>query len=182
MMKRVFAGTLGLIVAMAVLAAPARAQVELGWDAMLTVTSVSDCDLCDDVTMVTVPGGQFRAGFMLSPAVQLEPSLSFLLVSEGETFTFIDFGVDLLYHFNEDATKSRFYVAFGPGLALASGGGDSATQFSLGAKAGFKLPASGGLSFRVAGTYERGFENNDDGIPGTNSFGVLFGASVMVGE
>ena len=49
----------------------------------------------------------------------------------------------------------------------------------LGLKLGVKLPASDQLSFRVAGTFDRGFENDD--FNGTNSFGALFGMSVMVG-
>jgi len=180
MIRRGFFGTICLAMALTVFAAPAAAQVELGWDAAFAVTSISDCDLCDNVTTVTLPSGEFRAGFFVSPTVQIEPGVSLALVSSGgTTVTVISLGADLLYHFSEDATKSQVYLAVGPGLALVSGGG-TVSQFSLGAKLGVKLPASDQLSFRIAGGYERGFENDD--VSGTNSFGVLFGVSVMVGE
>lgn len=176
MIRRGLFGTMGLAMALTVFAAPAVAQVELGWDAALAITSISGCDGCDNVTTVTLPSGEFRAGFFVSPTVEIEPSVSFALVSSGgSTVTLISLGADLLYHFSEDATKSRVYLAVGPGLALFSGGG-TVTQFSLGAKLGVKVPASDQVSFRIAGAYSRGFD------PGTNSFGVLFGVSVMVGE
>lgn len=181
--RRVLLGAFSLAVAFAAVATPASAQVELGWDAALAISSISDCDGCDNLTTISFPTGSFRAGFFMSPTIELEPSVSLTLLSGGgETVTVISLDTDLLYHFSEDATKSRFYLAVGPGILLASGGGESVSAFSLGAKLGVKLPASDQLSFRVAGTYDRGFENEGDGIPGTNSFGVLFGMSVMVGE
>lgn len=180
MIRRGLFGIMGLAMALTVFAAPAQAQVELGWDMVLAITSISDCEGCDNVTTVTLPEGQFRAGFFLSPTVEIEPSVGFQLVSSGgSTFTAISLGADLLYHFSEDATKSQVFLAVGPGLSLISGGG-TISQFSLRAALGVKVPASDQMSFRIAGGYERGFENDD--VRGTNSFGVLFGVSVMVGE
>lgn len=170
---------MGPAVALLAFAQPAVAQVELGLDAGLSISSIdSDFDT-DNIFEASIPIQRVRAGFFLSPKIEIEPAVSLTIIDAGdETLTVALLATDLLIHFGEDTEVSRFFVAVGPSLAIIDVGDFSETQFALGADIGVKTPASNQLLFRIAAGYTRWFETDDSFA--VNEFGLSFGFSFML--
>lgn len=82
--------------------------------------------------------------------------------SEGESLTTFGVAGTVLYHFNPDASRSRFYVGGGFTWSLIdiSGVGDG-NQFGLAAGGGLKLPIVPRLGARLEASFTRLFESDD---------------------
>lgn len=144
---------------------------ELGIDAGL-VSSLDD----PKVTVVQVPFQMLRAGFFISPAISIEPSLSLtsISVSGGGSGTDYALGVGMLYHFSTSRAASQMYVR--PFIALdgASGGGQSSSGFTFGGGFGVKLP----INPRFATRFEGNIGHRTESGVSQNSIGILAGLSV----
>jgi hypothetical protein len=143
---------------------------ELGIDAGITST-------LDDpkVTVVAIPFQYLRAGFFLSPAISLEPSLSLMSISvPGGSGTSYALGLGMLYHFSTSRAASQMYVR--PFIALdgTSGGGQSSSGFTLGGGFGVKLP----INPRFATRFEGNIGHRSESGLSQNSIGLLAGLSV----
>jgi hypothetical protein len=144
----------------AVCLAPATAAaqgVELGIDLEFDYTT-------DDpnVTVITIPNGDFRAAFPVNSNVSIEPRFSIQYArANGNSLSLIDIQLGVLWHFSTDRTRSTGYFRpfFGHIHSGGSlGGGDAS---SLGGGIGFKLPQGDRLAARL----EAGFEHSlEDGV------------------
>lgn len=158
-----------------------KGAVELGADMSIDFSLTDNVDSIetDNVFQISVPVLAIRAGFFASAALSIEPTLGFTLINVDETFWQVQSVVLLLYHFNADPTQSRWFVAVGPSLLAAGGGGDTATQFGVLGEGGVKLPVAEKFALRLGAGVGRFFEN-DDFIGSWDIFG-RFGFSVFLG-
>jgi hypothetical protein len=165
-----------LWIVMSLAAAPgAWAQgrpVELGLDAGVSF-NLSD----PNVTTISIPVQDLRAGFFLSDAVSLEPriALNYLKVEDSDALTTITLAVGGLYHFHADRTRAQPYVRPFAGLAYIDVGPDSETQFSAGGGIGIKLPMAERFAARLEGAYVHGFET--DALLGSDAINLTVGFS-----
>ncbi len=180
MINKRFLFMTGLVVALFGVTQPAVAQVELGLDAGVQVISFDTDFDSDNLTQIGIPVSNLRVGFFISPSVEIEPNFSLQRASSGgSSATEWDIGANLLYHFGDDPAMTRFFVAFGPSLVVASGGDETDSQFGVTVGAGVKIPASDLLLFRLGAGYTKFFEKENE-LVGLNVFTFLFGFSVMV--
>jgi hypothetical protein len=177
--------------ALVLAAAPAAAQrgaslpIELGVDA-----GVSRDDRAD-VTTFAFPISRVRAGFFLSPALSLEPTLGVMRMSgDGASATQSVGALGLVAHLagvpTGRARTASFFVRPFVGFERASVDFDendglfddattSATQAFAGAGAGFKLPVGDRLAWRIEGVFTRLLESDDR--PAGSAFGLNVGLS-----
>ncbi len=161
--------------------------VELGIDASIN-RSISD----PSATTVLLPTGplggvllasankSFRVGFFVSPAISIEPAISFILIDpEGSGSTrVLGLGLGALFHFSGDPTGTQGYVRPFVGFdQLKSSGSDAENVISVGAGVGVKLPVANQLKTRLEVAYVHGFENSDAFIPAQDVISFLFGLS-----
>ena len=140
-------------------AAQGRDGVELGIDLELTYST-------DDpnVTVVTLPSGNFRVAFPLSPSISLEPRISFQYAhASGNSVTLIDLQLGVLWHMSTDPTKSTLYIRPFFGHTHAGGSFGSGDASSIGGGVGFKIPQGDRLGIRIEGGYQHSLE---DGVSG----------------
>jgi len=177
--------------ALALAAAPAAAQrgaslpIELGVDA-----GVSRDDRAD-VTTFAFPISRVRAGFFVSPALSLEPTLGVMRMSgDGGSVTRSQGALGVVAHLagvpTGRARTASFFVRPFVGFERTSVDFDengglfdrdarSATQALAGAGAGFKLPVGDRLAWRIEGVFTRFVESDD--LPDGSAFGLNVGLS-----
>ena len=180
-----------VLAALALAAAPAAAQrgaslpIELGVDA-----GVSRDDRAD-VTSLEFPVSRVRAGFFLTPALSLEPTLGIMRVGDDEgSLTRSQGALGLLAHLTGVPTgrarTASFFVRPFVGFERTSLDLDenngllddpttSATQGLAGAGVGFKLPVGDRLAWRIEGVFTRFLETDD--LSGGNAVGLNVGLS-----
>ena len=145
--------------------------VELGVDAGLSFTLDNP-----KVTVFSVPIQAVRAGFFVSPAVSIEPSLRLNTVSirGGGSLTDYGLGLGLLYHFSTSRAENQVYVRPFIGVNGASGGGQSSSFFNFGGGFGVKVPVGNRFAMR----YEANLTHSSGSGISQNSIGLLAGLSV----
>jgi hypothetical protein len=155
------------------LASPISAQsrgIELGADVGIGVTSRNG----STVFSVATPTS-FRLGMPVGNTMSFEPRVNFFFGSGGgDAFTSIDATLALLMAARGDVQDGP-YVALLPVLRLASGFGETVTQFGAGAGAGVRMSRGERFGLRVEGQFVHGFENED--VAGSNEFRALIGVS-----
>jgi hypothetical protein len=165
MMRRIL-----LLSAIFVLApAAAKAQVEIGIEAGI---QLDDRPVVDNVFQLSVPRGLARIGFS-GETLTFESLFSFdIRDGGGDTVTLLNIMPGLNLPFGDQGAYVRGEVP----MQLVSGGGDTETDFGLGAAVGIKRAIDGGpVSTRFEFGYDRLFDAE------LNSFRVLFGLGVLVG-
>jgi hypothetical protein len=174
---RFFAAFTGLLLAAAA-AAQAQRQApypyEIGVDGTIARRDYSRGNP-SGVTTVSLPVNTLRVGMFVTNQIELEPSLSFQRISVGdEDHSQIDFSVAAPLYFTPDRTKSQVFVR--PVVGLFHLSDPSATQVSVGAGLGIKLPIDSRISARFEAEYRHGNESDD--IVAYNQFGLILGLSV----
>ncbi|MEJ7759066.1 MAG: outer membrane beta-barrel protein [Gemmatimonadaceae bacterium] len=161
-------------------AAPAHAQiargVELGIDAGVAI-GLGD----NSQTTIDIPAQSFRAGFVMTDRISIEPKLGLRIVTGGgDTFSFYRAEVGALYHLSPRADRMRAGVYVRPfaGLVGFSAGDDdndtdvSDTNGLLGVGVGLKVPLLSRLSSRFEANFAGNFGDNTD-----SQIGLLAGLS-----
>lgn len=100
---------------------------------------------------IAIPVPMVRAGYFVSDALSLEPSLGFFSAAEKGSTAFSDWtlGFGVLYHLSTDRKVSQLFVH--PMLMFNGGSGGRDTRTTLGAGFGMKRPMLGN---RLAGRGE----------------------------
>jgi hypothetical protein len=151
-------------------AASAQSGVELGADLGLGLLFGNGSTVFQASTPTSL-----RAGFLVSEKMQLEPRVNLVLLSgSGSTITSLSATPALMFRLKGTRSDGMYFAAL-PGLDLVSGGGNTATQFSLGGGIGIRIPQGERLGFRIEGQYVHSFENDD--FTGIDSIRALFGVS-----
>ncbi len=159
-------------------ATPAHAQiargVELGIDAGVAI-GLGD----NSQTEIDIPAQSFRAGFVMTDRISIEPKLGLRIVTgNGDTFSFYRAEVGALYHLSARADRMRAGVYVRPfaGLTGFSAGDDdndvSDTNGLLGIGVGLKVPLLSRLSSRFEANFAGNFGDNSD-----SQIGLLAGLS-----
>ena len=148
---------------------------ELGLDARLSFG-------LDDpkVTTLSIPAGNFRAGFFVNDTWEIEPffALNYVNVSGGGSVTTYNLGSGVLYHFDPNRTRSQLYVRPFVGIVgvnanpAGGGGSTSNSDVAIGAGIGMKWPK---LNGRIAWRGEANFATTGD----ATSINLLWGLSVF---
>jgi len=149
-------------------AAGQRSLWELGLDAALGF----DFDT-PRTTVLSIPAGNFRAGYFINDELSLEPffGLNHVSTQGGGSFTTYQLGLGGLYHLTTDRTRNQIYVRpFLTFVGVSTSGGGSNSDIGIGVGAGLKWPKLGG---RMA---LRG-EGNVATVNGNTSLNFLFGLS-----
>jgi hypothetical protein len=131
-------------------------------------------DQLDGVFQIGTPV-DVRVGFVSSGSMMLEPRFSLLFLSgSGSSATLADLGLNVL--FGKDQRAGMYFTA-GGSMLLASGGGTSATGFSvnggIGTRSGY---GSGALRLEAFVKYD--LESTDLGRPNTLNIGARVGLSL----
>jgi hypothetical protein len=157
-------------------AATSALSPELGIDAALAF----DLSGTPKTTRFDFPAQRARVGFFLSPEMSLEPSLGLhtLSVSNGGgSVTVYDLGLGLLYHFSPSRATNQLYVRpFVDFSGASTSGPGSVSAFTIGGGFGVKMPVANRFATRLEGYLSHTGDHN--GIPASNSLGILFGLSV----
>jgi hypothetical protein len=150
----VLAGLLGGIVT-----APLAAQregVELGADVGLGLSFGGGSTIFTASTPTSL-----RFGVPVGSTMSFEPRVNFVFVSgEGDTFTNLSLTPALLFGFGGEARNGP-YAAVLPSLSLASGFGETSTQFGAGAGVGVRRMSSDQFGLRFEVQFVHFFENDD---------------------
>lgn len=150
--------------------ASAQSGIELGADLGVGLLFAGGSTLFNTSTPTSL-----RAGFPVSEKMQLEPRVNLVLLSGGgSTITSLSATPALMFRLKGTRSDGMYFAAL-PGLDLVSGGGQTATQFSLGGGVGFRFPQGDRFGFRIEGQYVHSFENDD--FAGIDSIRALFGIS-----
>lgn len=167
------------LIAVAVPAAQAQQAaapnpIEVGIDAQIGF------GLDDQGTTIAIPAQKIRAGFMINPAMTIEPSLGFFRAgADGASFSTTALDVSLLYHFSQDRAVRQFYVRPVVGIFRVSADNgttsDATTFMNVGVGGGVKIP----LMDRIGARLEAEFRNQleKDGIPSQSALNLNFGLS-----
>lgn len=132
--------------------------VELGLDAGFSYKTNSPT-----LFVAAVPVQSFRVGFFASDQVSVEPRLSLNLfnVSGEGTLTTLGAELGVLAHFSRDRERPQGYFRPLAGVNLITGGGETASQFSVGGALGVKLPVKNRFAVRLEGGFRHGFESDE---------------------
>jgi hypothetical protein len=162
------------LLAVASTGAQAQNPIEVGIDAQIGF------GLDDQGTSINIPAQKVRAGFMLTPAMTIEPSLGFVRLSnDGSSISGTAIDVSLLYHFSPSRAARQFYIRPVVGLQRSSFSDDdtdvseSNTDLNIGVAGGMKIP----LMDRVGARFEAEFRNymNDPSVSALNlNFGLSY--------
>jgi len=115
-----------------------------------------------------------RVGLKSAGQMMLEPRFTFLFASgSGSTLTLADLGLNLLFGSNH---RSGMYLTAGGALTFASGGGNSATGFSVNGGVGTRSGTGNGGT-RIEGFVRYDLESIDLGRPSTLNIGARIGMS-----
>jgi hypothetical protein len=141
-----------------------RGSVELGVDGRIGVSIIDAQDSFfepDNLTTVAIPNQSLRVGAFVSNTVQVGPSLSLVVLSQGgESLLALDLGLDVTYNFRSDRSGPIPFLQGGVAFSTLSNGG-SHTQFRLGGSGGIKLPAGDQFAVRLEAGVNRAFETDD---------------------
>lgn len=163
------------LVALAALAAPiaAAAQVELGVDLGASI-GLTD----PKFTVISTPV-DLRVGFPVGAAVELEPRINFTYIkpSGADGLTSLDAVLGLLWHLKTDPASSRIYIRPFGEIQRVSGGGNSLSQFGVGAGIGVKLGSTSDLFWRLEAGFAHLFEHASDGLAASDNIFILIGMS-----
>jgi hypothetical protein len=175
-MRRTLSLAVTSLLAVAFHAGAQRASInpspELGVDAGLMFTLDNP-----KTTLFSVPIQSIRAGFFLSPAISLEPSLRLNTISGGGIPTITDYGIGLglLYHLSTNRAANQPYIR--PFIAFdgqSGGGGPSTSSFTVGGGFGVKMP----INPRFATRLEANIGHISSSGTSQNVIGLLAGLSV----
>jgi hypothetical protein len=167
--------TLSAFALLGLVATTAQAQnpIEVGIDAQISF------GLDDQGTSISIPAQKVRAGFLINPAMTIEPSLGFNRFSNDVmSSSRADIDVSLLYHFSTLRTAKQYYVRPVIGLQRVSitdktvDESASATDMNIGVAGGVKIP----LMDRVGARAEAEFRNYMSD-PSVSAFNLNFGLS-----
>jgi hypothetical protein len=115
-----------------------------------------------------------RVGFASSGQMMFEPRFSLLFLSgSGSTLTLADLGLNVLFGSNH---RSGMYLTAGGAMTFASGGGNSATGFSVNGGIGTRSGQGNG-GVRLEGFVRYDLESIDLGRPNTLNIGARIGLS-----
>lgn len=153
--------------------------IELGADAALSFGLGAPAGTSNTTDLV-IPVDQIRAGFFVSPALSIEPSLGLQYQSaNGGSGTHYNLGVGALYHFSTVRSANQVYVRpflnFESVSLSAGGTSTSATSVAFGAGLGIKMPAADRFAYRFEANIAHNNNNNFDDSP--NRIGLLAGIS-----
>ena len=153
--------------------------VELGMDAALTFGTGAPAGT-DNETDLSIPVAAVRAGYFLSPALSIEPSLGLQYASAGGVSgTHYVLGVGALYHFSTVRSASQIYVRpfinFESSSFSGSGSSTSTTGTAFGAGVGIKMPWVDRFATRFEANIAH--NSNDNFDASTNRIGLLAGIS-----
>jgi Outer membrane protein beta-barrel domain len=170
-----------LLIALAALAMPAlaQAQAEVGLDAGLGVTKISN--VSDKPVSFDVPRSGLRVGFAGGESVIVETMFDFgwnKFGSAKQTSLDLVPGVNFLLN-------PQVYVRGEAGLSYVknsnTGTSSSQTQYLFGAAVGTRKMMGEGAILRLEAGVDRGLENTNDGIPAMWNFRAIVGISAKVG-
>ncbi|MBA2564425.1 MAG: porin family protein [Gemmatimonadetes bacterium] len=185
--------------------------VELGFDGGVEFSNVEDLDQdagdpgtsieFGDRTSIGIPIQRFRVGYHASEVISIEPSIGLDYEkiedpTDGSddadlSATNLDLGLGILIHLRRDPDNPVAYGLLRASYLLtdinlgddaAAGTDDSFAQFGAAAGIGVKLPIADRLDVRLEGSYERRFENADDGLPSSNNYQLKTGFSWYTGD
>ena len=153
--------------------------VELGMDAALSFGTGAPAG-ADNETDLSIPVAAVRAGYFLSPALSIEPSLGLQYASAGGVSgTHYVLGVGALYHFSTVRTANQIYVRpfvnFESTSFSGSGTSTSTTGTAFGAGLGIKMPWVDRFATRFE--VNMAHNSNDNFDASTNRIGLLAGIS-----
>jgi hypothetical protein len=148
----------------------AVAQTEFGVDVGVVYSKPSGSDGFFQIgTPVDV-----RVGFGSGGQMMVEPRFTLLfLAGSGETATVGDLGLNVLFGSNH---RSGMYLTAGGAIMFASGGGNSATGFSVNGGIGTRSGHGNGGT-RIEGFVRYDLESTDLGRPNTLNIGARLGLS-----
>jgi hypothetical protein len=159
---------LALLLPTSTLRAQSGAPIEWGVDAAVTVS------FDPTVTIVSIPRSHVRAGFFISPSLELEPRFGLVSVSaSGDRVTQTQLELGMLLHFDTSRLDTQPYLRPFVGLQSVSGAGPSSTNGDVGVGLGIKIPIGSRFAFRPEANYRHVFGDVDD-----DQFQVLAGFSV----
>lgn len=167
--------TLSAFALLGLVATTAQAQnpIEVGIDAQISF------GLDDQGTSISIPAQKVRAGFLINPAMTIEPSLGFFRISDDAgSLSTADIDVSLLYHFSTLRTAKQYYLRPVVGLRRISmtdkvlDESTSNTDMNIGVAGGVKIP----LMDRVGARAEAEFRNYMSD-PSVSAFNLNFGLS-----
>jgi len=117
-----------------------------------------------------------RVGFAASPSLNIEPRVSFNLVTgSGNTLYVLDAGVNALFAMGSQANNNNRYFTVGANMVTIGDNGGSG--FGVNAGIGMRRPAGNGAAMRGELFVGYDFEATDIGRPNTVNFGVRLGFS-----
>lgn len=153
--------------------AKSREPLELGGDIGLSVVF----DDSDARLVLQIPVPRLRFGFPVSPSVNIEPSVELVYENgRGSANTFLDAGLDVVYHVKPRDARYRPFVLGGAGL----------TTSSLNVREGVSFGAGGGVKFRINNTWGTRLEGRLTRFPETDHFrgfwqlGVTYGVILRI--
>jgi hypothetical protein len=163
-MKRTLVLALGLLVAPTLVSA----QVEIGLDAGLAISSFSNPEGftgdIDGVTTFGLPGQWARVAFAAGESILVESLVGFEFLSEGdysENTILLMPGINYL-------VGEQFYVRGEVGLIRFSesdtGFSESLTQYGFGGAAGMRIPLGDAALFRLEAGVDRWLEVKEAGF------------------
>lgn len=169
--------TLSAFALIGLVATAAEAQqanpIEVGMDAQISF------GLDDQGTSISIPAQKVRAGFLINPAMTIEPSFGFDRYSnDAMSVSTADIDVSLLYHFSTLRTAKQYYLRPVIGLQRVSmkdkttDESASNTDLNIGVAGGIKIP----LMDRVGARAEAEFRNYMSD-PSVSAFNLNFGLS-----
>ncbi|HEX4935836.1 MAG TPA: outer membrane beta-barrel protein [Gemmatimonadaceae bacterium] len=167
--------TLSAFALLGLVATTAQAQnpIEVGIDAQISF------GLDDQGTSISIPAQKVRAGFVINPAMTIEPSLGFFRTSDDAmSASTADIDVSLLYHFSTLRTAKQYYLRPVVGLRRVSftdktiDESASDSEMNIGVAGGVKIP----LMDRVGARAEAEFRNYLSD-PSVSAFNLNFGLS-----
>ena len=163
-----------------VLPVSAAAQVEIGADAALGITSGEDRE---SQTLTEIVTRHVRLGFPINNQFVVESMFMFVHESEGgDTRSLLALWPGLTFLLGESGSP-RFYLRGQAGIVRNSyksnGSSDSNVQKGIGGAAGVRIPANDRVFFRIEASLLKVLESDE--YYGYTTVGVLVGISAIVG-
>lgn len=163
-----------LLIVPAVAAAQARPALEAGTYAGLSVAKETDSD--GSTKTISIPTGTLYLAFFPTDQVFIEPEISLTRVSNDGSFTtlVVNGWINVA---PVGVGTSSVYIGGAPTLrhlSVSGGGdGDSASQWGIAGRVGYRILAGEGFAVRLEAGYERLLENDD--FSGGNVFTLRVG-------
>jgi hypothetical protein len=163
-----------LLIVPAAAAAQARPALEAGTYAGLSVAKETDSD--GSTKTISIPTGTLYLAFFPTDQVFIEPEISLTRVSNDGSFTtlVVNGWINVA---PVGVGTSSVYIGGAPTLrhlSVSGGGdGDSASQWGIAGRVGYRILAGEGFAVRLEAGYERLLENDD--FSGGNVFTLRVG-------